>query len=109
MYQAKSGVKNFPLYWGGGVSLDKKFPYLDLDLGPPPHPDLDLGPPHPELDLGPPLPRLGTPPTRTWTWDPPYPDLDLGPPPPRCELTNKLKTVPSPILRMRAVIIKKIY
>ena len=32
---------------------------------------------------------------------PPY--LDLGPPPSRCELTNKLKTVPSHILRMRAV------
>ena len=26
MYQAKSGIKNFPLYWGvGGGSLDKKF------------------------------------------------------------------------------------
>ena len=50
---------------------------------------------------------------------PGYPPLDLGrntasqldgvPPPPRsrCGLTNKLKTVPSPILRMRAVIILK--
>ena len=25
MYQAKSGVKNFPLYWEGGGSLDKNF------------------------------------------------------------------------------------
>ena len=25
MYQAKSGVKIFSLYWGGGGSLDKKF------------------------------------------------------------------------------------
>ena len=40
MYQAKSGVKNFSLYWGGGG-------FLDLDLGPPP-----------------PRPGPGTPPPR---------------------------------------------
>ena len=108
--------------------LDLGPPHPDLALGPshpptltwtwdpptwtwtwdPPYSDLDLGPPHPDLDLGPPLPGpgLGTPPL-TWTWDPPHPDLDLGPPPPPVEVwTDKLKTVPSPILRMRAVKIK---
>ena len=50
-------------------------------------------------------PDLGwcTPPGQTWDGVP-SPWTWLGyPPPPRCELTNKLKTVPSPILRMRAV------
>ena len=41
------------------------------------------------------------PPSRPGTWYPPPPP----PPPSRCELTNKLKTVPSPILWMRVVII----
>ena len=78
---------------------------------------------------GTPQPGMGYPPTwdgvppptwdgvPPWTWDgvhlpriwdgvPPWPDLGWGTPLPRlgCELTNKLKTVPSPILRMRAVI-----
>ena len=100
MYQAKSGVKKFSLYWeGGGGSLDKKFffwakhvssliwcqkiflllkpgPPLDLDLGPP----LDLGtPPGP----GTPLPQTWTWDPPTWTWGPPYLDLDMGPPSPR--------------------------
>ena len=162
MYQAKSGVKNFSLYWGGEVprqkiffsSLNmyqaksgvKIFPFTEtryppLDLRPGPPLDLRLGTP-------PPRPETGTPPT--WTWDgvplcprmdwgppriqgcfryPPYLDLRWGtppskngsgtppprprldqvppiPPPSRCELTKKLKTVPSPILRMRAVTIQ---
>ena len=41
-----------------------------------------------------PLLRLGTPPP---------PELDLGTPPPSWVWSDKLKTVPSPILRMRAV------
>ena len=69
------------------------------------HPDLEWGtlltwdgvPTYLDLGWGTPLPRpeMGYP---------PYPDLRWGTPPPRkCELTNKLKTVPSPILWMRAV------
>ena len=82
MFQAKSGVKNFSLYWDwvppSPPRPETRYPPpdlrpgnpLDLDLGPPPYLDLDLGPPH--LDLGPPLPGPGTsPPTWTWTWDPP--------------------------------------
>ena len=42
-------------------------------------------------------PGMGYPPP-SQTWD------GVSPPPPRCELTNKLKTVPSLIFRMRAVI-----
>ena len=51
-----------------------------------------------------PLPTI-----QTWLgYSPPpppsRPDRGTPPPPSRCELTNKLKTVPFPILRMRAVI-----
>ena len=54
-----------------------------------PRPDLDgvMPPPHPDLD--------GVPPPRPARW---------GTPPSRCELTDKLKLLPSLILRMRAVI-----
>ena len=30
MYQAKSGVKNFSLYWGGGPSTKNFFPSLNM-------------------------------------------------------------------------------
>ena len=58
--------------------------------------------------LPPSRPGWGTPPPptiKTWMKYPPYLDLTRvhPPPPPRCRLTNKLKTVPSPIFRMRAV------
>ena len=67
MYQAKSGVKKFSLYWD-------RVPPPDLDLGPPwPGPGI----PPPDMDLGP--PQTWEPP-QTWTWDPPYLDLDLGSP-----------------------------
>ena len=83
MYQAKSGVKNFSLYW------DQVPPPPDLRLGTPPRtgPGTPPGPPW--------TPRTWTwdPPTSTWTWDPPLSWV----------WTDKLKTVPSPILRMRAV------
>ena len=63
MYQAKSGVKNFSLYWDQVPPPDLRLlTPPDLRLGTPP-PHLDLGPPHLDLDLG--------PPTWTWTWDPP--------------------------------------
>ena len=44
------------------------------------------------------------PPSRTGTGPPP-PTRDGVPPPPRCGLTRKVKLLPSPILRMRAVMI----
>ena len=70
--------------------------HTDLEWGTPhwnlgwrtPHPDLGWG--TPDWDLG-----QGTP---SQTWD------GVPPSPLRCGLTNKLKTVPSPILRMQAVI-----
>ena len=77
-------------------------PTIQTWLGYPHHPGLARVPPsssrpgqgtphHPDL--------AGVPPTiQTW----------LGyPPPSRCRLTNKLKTVPSPILRMQVVIISE--
>ena len=57
----------------------------------PPAPGPGMGYPHLNLDLG-----WGTPLSRPGMGYPPSP-------PSRCELTNKLKTVPSPIIRMRAV------
>ena len=65
---------------------------------------------YPDLGWGTPYQLDGVPPA--WTWDGvPYPDLGyplsrpgMGYPLSRCELTNKLKTVPSPILWMQAVI-----
>ena len=39
----------------------------------------------------------------TGTLPPPSSPYQGTPPPSRCGLTNKLKTLPSPILRMRAV------
>ena len=60
------------------------------------------GVPYPDLGWGTP------PPIETWDGVCPHPDLGRGTlPPSRCELTNKLKTVPSPILRMRVVNIAK--
>ena len=74
MYQAKSGVKNFHLYCGLGT----------------PHPRLGL-------DLPPPAGTGNPPPIQGWDWDPPHPRLDRDPPPPN---VNRLKLLPSPILRM---------
>ena len=53
MYQAKTGVKKFTLYWDRG----------------PPQKIWDLGPPHPWLDRVLPLPGPGpgTPPVEVWT------------------------------------------
>ena len=63
MYQAKSGVKNFSLYW---------------DQVPPPGPE--TGYPPWTWDWVPPQTwDQVPPPTWTWTWDPPH--LDLGSPP----------------------------
>ena len=87
------------------------------------------GVPHPVMDgEGYPIQSWMGVPSPTWTWNG-YPHLDLGwgtpcpdlkwgtPPPPhrqdrvppsRWWLTHKVKLLPSPILRMRAVIIKTI-
>ena len=104
--------KFFPLLGGGGPSTKIFFP--QSEHVPPLTQTWTWYPPYLDLDLGPPPTQTWTwdPPTRTWTWDPPHPDLDLGPPHPDLDLgppprvwTDKLKTVPSPILRMWAVII----
>ena len=85
MYQAKSGVKNFSLYWDQVPPSRPETGYPPPRPGPgtPPPPPLGPGPGTPlppDLDLGPPPDlRLGTPPTSTWNWDPP--DVELGPPP----------------------------
>ena len=91
MYQAKFGVKNVSLYWGG-VPQQKFFFWSEhvssqiwcqkflplLRLGTPLPPDLRPGTP-PDLRPGTPLDlRLGTPPDLDL--GPPHLDLDLGPP-----------------------------
>ena len=92
MYQAKSGVKNFSLYWGGGVPLWKFFfpvwtcikPNLVSKIFP--------------------FTWVPSPPVQGWIgYPPPHPRLDWDPATPPRVWTDKLKTVPSPILRMRAV------
>ena len=94
MYQAKSGVKNFSLYW------DRVPPPLKIwDLGPP-QKIWDLGPPWKSETWDPPHENLrpGTSlPTWTWTWDPPpkvWTDTQTG-----------VKTLPSLVLRTGAVMI----
>ena len=135
MYQAKSGVKNFSLYWGGG-SLNKKFfsqsehvssqiwyqKFFPLLVGGVPRQKVFSGLSMYQAKSG--VKNFSlfwdqVPPWKSETWYPPPKNLRPGtppqkklrpgtPPPSRCELTNKLKTVPSPILRMRAVNIKYI-
>ena len=74
MYQAKSGVKNFSLYWGGTMGTPS-----DLRPGTPPGPETgtpqtwDWDPPW-TWDWDP--PKTGTP--QTWDWDPPHLDLRWG-------------------------------
>ena len=105
MYQAKSGVKNFSLYWRGGPStkifflvwtcikpnlVSKIFPLLRL--GTPPQSETGYPPPGP----GTPLPGPGP---GTWA---PY--LDLRPGPPLEVWTDtQSENITFPILRMRAV------
>ena len=71
---------------------------------------IPLSPPHPDLARG--VGTLGTPsPILIWLGAgvrylgvPPHPDLArVGTPLPRCGQTNKVKLLPSPILRMRTV------
>ena len=87
MYQAKSGVKNFSLYWGGGslfenfffqsehvssqIWCQKFFPLLGGGVPRDGVPPWRWGPPHP---------RLGYPPSKFGV--PPHPWLDRVPPPP---------------------------
>ena len=82
-----------PRSWGGTPSQVQggTHPRSGEERVPPPDPGY---PPSQTWD--------GAPPSQTWDGVPPL-DLTGVPPPQSCELTNKLKTVPSPILRMRAV------
>ena len=100
MYQAKSGVKNFSLYWDWGAPPPiQGWMSLPENLIPrtPPFPPFplskagsaylkiwDLGPPPPPS----PLSKAGSAYPRIW---------DLGPPPSN---VNRLKLLPPPILRM---------
>ena len=88
--------------WGGTCPRSGGYP-----VPVPPCPDLGWGTPLARPGIGySPLarPGMGSPPRPDLGWGtPPRPDWGT-PPPTRCGLTNKLKTVPSPILRMRAVI-----
>ena len=92
MYQAKSGVKKFSLYWGGGGewgSLDKKifFPVwtcIKPNLVSKIFPFTETGTPHPvqgwmslpenlRPGIPPSNPRLDQPTRKSETWDPPPP------------------------------------
>ena len=97
--------------WGGTPSQVWGYPIPcpgvpHLRSGVPPH-HLDLaGAPSPRPGWGTPPPArpgMGNPPGQTWDWVPPYPHLRWGTPPLRYGLTHKVKILPSPILRMRAV------
>ena len=92
MYQAKSGVKHFFLYWGGGG------PSGTPRDGVPPCPRLDRDTPLPPSKAG-----SGPPPSKAGSGPTLHPRLDRVPSPPIEVWTDKLKTVPSSILRMRAV------
>ena len=92
MYQAKSGVKNFSLYW------DQIPPPQNLRPGTPPPENLRPGTPPKNLRLGtsPENLRPGTPPPKIW---------NLGHPPKEWTDTQTgVKTLPSLVLRTRAVI-----
>ena len=97
---------------GGTLSQVWGYP-IQTWFGGVPHNDLVQGGSRPGMGYPPARPGIGYPPSQTWdgvtpsqpdlgwgTAPPPRPDLGT---PPWCGLTNKLKTVPSPILRMRAV------
>ena len=75
MYQAKSGVKNFSLYWDQ--------PPPKSETGDPPQKNLRLEPPPENLRLGTPPENLrpGTLPQNIWDWGPPLENLRLGTPP----------------------------
>ena len=134
MYQAKSGVNNFSLYWGGGPSTKIFFPSLNMyraksgvkifsftrggSLDKKFFPGLNMyqaksGVKNFSLywDRVPPLKiwNLG-PPRKSETWDSPHPkNLRHGTPLPLSKAgsgtpppwnVNRLKLLPSPILRM---------
>ena len=101
MYQAKSGVKNFSLYWDWGPP-----PPENLRPGTPPGKSETWDPPWKIWDLGPPW--------KIWDWGPPRPWLDQvpplpgpgpGTPPPPVEVwtDTQSENITFPILRMRAV------
>ena len=82
----------------------------------PPHPDLGwciplsrpgMGYPQPVMGYPPPRPVMGYPLSRPGMGYPHVQTCD-GVPPSGCRLTHKVKILPSPILRMRAVNIRQI-
>ena len=97
-----------PRIWDGVPPIQGWSTPLVQGWGTPPS-KVGVPPPSKARSRYPPLP-----PSKAGLGYPPHPRLDQVPPPgqgwigmgypPGCELTNKLKTVPSPILRMRAVI-----
>ena len=93
MYQAKSGVKKFSLYWD-------RVPPSPLpkiwDLGPPQNSETS-DPPQKSETWDPP-PKSETPAVEGWIGYPPPSKAGSGTPPPRN--VNRLKLLPSPILRM---------
>ena len=93
-------VEMYPIqsWWGGTLGTPSR---PGLGEGTPHHQDLAGVTPPPHYQV-----LAGVHPTiQTWLGYPPPPSRPGWgtPPPSRCGLTNKLKTVPSPILQMRAV------
>ena len=64
---------------------------------PPHHPDMARVPPHPDL-------ARVTPPPQTWDGVPPHPRPGMGPPEVWTDTQTRVKTLPSLVLRTRAVI-----
>ena len=78
MYQAKTGVKNFSLYWDRVPPLplqksETGYPSQNIWDWVPPQKSETRYPPKKKSETGYPLPKI-------WDWGPPHLDLDLGPP-----------------------------
>ena len=102
MYQAKSGVKNFSLYWDWVPPPPNLRPgtppWKSETWDPTPWKSETWGPPPKIWDLGPPPRKSETwdPPRKSETWDPPPVRGWIGyPPPPKCEQTETI-TFPYP-------------
>ena len=99
MYQAKSGVKNFSLYWGRGGCLCKNF-FSSLNMYQAKSGVKIFFPllvPPPPLEMGPPPVHgwIGTPPVHGWIGYPPPSKAGSGPPLPKCEQTETITLPPS--------------
>ena len=105
MYQAKSGVKIFPFTGGGGSLCENFFSSLNMYQAKSGVKNFSLycgwGTPSPGWDRNPPPYVKGwirTPPPSKAGSGTPLPRLDRDPPP--LPNVNRLKLLPSPILRM---------